>query len=412
MNKSLISAVCLLLVSTVSKSDGLINNANINEAPFPIYNTTTPAASPTTGMRLDFWCNSNTLDESTKTITFNNVYKEEVYGYGGQVGWDFSSSVLSVSDYKYLVVSLNNSSAPSKVQIRLCNQKASENDRGYVPMVKNSDNTYDESCIKTGSNHVDIDLHNGYFRDQLKDDNHTTDISTVDIKTLYSMRFWEFTGNGTVHKINLSNVFLTNTLPSWNSPVSRSTTTGNYGTVCLSYPATAENAYIYTVSGKSTDGKTIYISYYNGLLQAGVPYIYKSLSDAGVKFYQIENSTLVASAGTAPNGLTGCLSATSITKDANCYVLKNNQWYLVHSDNFKCGANRAYINMTDMTVVTSSAKAMSMDVQGELTAINAAEVNDDGGNEATYSITGMKIDSDKNLPKGLYIRGGKKFIVK
>lgn len=418
MNKSLISAVCLLLVSTVSKSDGLINNANINEAPFPIYNTTTPAASPTTGMRLDFWCNSNTLDESTKTITFNNVYKEEVYGYGGQVGWDHSASdnAIDVSGYTYLVVSLNNSSAPSQVQLRLCT--ASSNTRGYVPLKVNADNAYVENNIASGSNHVVVNLKEDYFRDQAQyedkkeyDAGGTPNKSVMNFTSLTDVIFWECGGNS-VHKINLSNVFLTNTLPSWDSPVTRSTTTGNYGTVCLSYPATAENAYIYTVSGKSTDGKTIYISYYNGLLQAGVPYIYKSLSDAGVKFYQIENSTLVASAGTAPNGLTGCLSATSITKDANCYVLKNNQWYLVHSDDFKCGANRAYIDMTNMTVVTSSAKAMSMDVQGELTAINAAEVNDDGGNEATYSITGMKIDSDKNLPKGLYIRGGKKFIVK
>jgi hypothetical protein len=282
-------------------------------------------------------------------------------------------------------------------------------------MVKNSDNTYDESCIKADINHVDIDLKTGYFRDQQEFENeskgHPIVVTQKEITALYSLRFWEDYSN-TEHKINFSNVFLTNTLPNWGSPVTRSTTTGNYGTVCLSYPATAENAYIYTVSGKSTDGKTIYISYYNGLLQAGVPYIYKSLSDAGVKFYQIENSTLVASAGTAPNGLTGCLSAIHITKDANCYVLKNNQWYLVYSDNFNSAANRAYINMNDVPEVSSPAKAMSMDVQGELTAINAAEVNDDEGNEATYSITGMKIDSDKNLPKGLYIRGGKKFIVK
>ena len=125
--------------------------------------------------------------------------------------------------------------------------------------------------IVSGSNHVDIDLQNANFT--LNDAG--TVIQTT-ISKLYNLKFWECYGN-TNHKMNLSNVFLTNTKPNWSVPVTRSTASGEFGTICLPYPATMENAYIYTVSGISADGKTVYLTHYNGLIQAGVPYIYKSL---------------------------------------------------------------------------------------------------------------------------------------
>jgi hypothetical protein len=225
--------------------------------------------------------------------------------------------------------------------------------------------------------------------------------------------FWECGGN-TVHKINFANVFLTNTLPDWDNPVPRTTTSGNYGTVCLPYPAICTDGYVYQIKSVNSAKTKIGIEPYNGVMRAGVPYIYKSIGD-GVNFYEIKDSRVLASVGGSNNGLIGCLNATtSITKNSNLYVLHNNMWYLVDSDNFSSAANRAYIDISQITPADDNtlAKGMIMDLSEETTGVNTINVSNNGEEEATYTITGVKLGKDATLQRGIYIRGGKKFVVK
>jgi hypothetical protein len=409
MKRNLTLAVFLLIGSAISMAADPINNTVINEAPFQI---------TTSAMKLDFWCNNNTLDESTKTITFNNIYNDEIYSYGGQVGWDHSASAIDVTSYKYLVIALNNSSAPSQVQIRLC--KESTNLRGYIPLKVNADNVYVENNIASGSNHLDLNLKEDYFRNQAQyEDNKeyldptNANKSVMNFTSLTDVIFWECGGN-TVHKINFANVFLTNTLPDWDNPVPRTTTSGNYGTVCLPYPAICTDGYVYQIKSVNSAKTKIGIEPYNGVMRAGVPYIYKSIGD-GVNFYEIKDSRVLASVGGSNNGLIGCLNATtSITKNSNLYVLHNNMWYLVDSDNFSSAANRAYIDISQITPADDNtlAKGMIMDLSEETTGVNTINVSNNGEEEATYTITGVKLGKDATLQRGIYIRGGKKFVVK
>jgi hypothetical protein len=335
MHKILLSAVFLLAGATVAMAGDPINNTVINETPFQI---------TTSAMTLNFF-DANTLDEATKTITFGSGTAS--YSEGGQVGWDYSSynpSYVDVSSYKYLIVSLNNSAAPSAVEARLCN--TSDGSAWYVPFC--TDGTTINNIV-SGSNHVDIDLQNANFT--LNDAG--TVIQTT-ISKLYNLKFWECYGN-TNHKMNLSNVFLTNTKPNWSVPVTRSTASGEFGTICLPYPATMENAYIYTVSGISADGKTVYLTHYNGLIQAGVPYIYKSLSADGVKFYQIEDDGVKATAGTTENGLTGCLTET--TGLSSKYACSGTDV----TETSTCAANQAYLDISKLSTATSGDEALTLD---------------------------------------------------
>lgn len=334
MHKILLSAVFLLAGATVAMAGDPINNTVINETPFQI---------TTSAMTLNFF-DANTLDEATKTITFGSGTAS--YSEGGQVGWDYSSynpSYVDVSSYKYLIVSLNNSAAPSAVEARLCN--TSDGSAWYVPFC--TDGTTINNIV-SGSNHVDIDLQNANFT--LNDAG--TVIQTT-ISKLYNLKFWECYGN-TNHKMNLSNVFLTNTKPNWSVPVTRSTASGEFGTICLPYPATMENAYIYTVSGISADGKTVYLTHYNGLIQAGVPYIYKSLSADGVKFYQIEDDGVKATAGTTENGLTGCLTET--TGLSSKYACSGTDV----TETSTCAANQAYLDISGLSTVTSGDEKLTV----------------------------------------------------
>jgi hypothetical protein len=335
-----------------------INNTVINEAPFQI---------TTAAMNLTFF-DSNALDEATKTITFGSGNTS--YVQFGQVGWDCSASPIDVrTSYRYLVVSLNNSTAPAMVQVRLRNTTGDTPE--YVPAKAEGG---DLNNIVNGSNHVDIDLLSGYFQ---KDGAAATQTA---INYIYKLIFWEYWGS-TAHKIYFSNVFLTNTLPNWSAPVTRATTSGNFGTICLSYPATAENAYIYTVSGKSADGKTIYLTHYNGLIQAGVPYIYRSLSDDGVKFYQIENDGVKATASTTENGLTGCLTAT--TGLSSMYACNG----IELAKTTECAANQAYLDISGLSTVTSGDEKLTVNTTPITTGIYTDEYTPLNSSKMATNIT-------------------------
>ena len=207
-------------------------------------------------------------------------------------------------------------------------------------------------------------------------------------------------------QLQLSNVFLTNTLPNWDNPVKK-IPSANYGTVCLPYNATVAGAYIYQITGKSSDGKSIYITPYNGLLHAGVPYIYKALtSGATVNFYQIESGTKLTTPS-SNGGLVGVFTGYAANGD-NYYVIKNDQLYQVNSSDVAL-TNGAYIDLNQLTIVAGSAKGFSIELGDGTTGIS--DINKDNTtskDNAIYTITGVKVSNDQQ--RGIYIKNGKKYI--
>lgn len=333
-------------------------------------------------MNLKIW-GENAFDDATKQQTLIE---------GGAAGWQYSSA-QDFSSYEYAVVVMNEPTHDD-LQLRFCN----ENNYGSAT---------EGAQIGAGNLYASFDL------DQLQK-KVNEELVAFDPSQVYISCFWAAGwGQGkTTH--SLSHVFLTNTLPNWENPDVRTTKANNYGTVCFEYPTVVSGAYIYTVEGKDAEGTTLYLKPYNGVLTAGVPYIYRSINEEGVNFYQMESEEAKSETPVTRNGLVGCLNATTVSEGG--YALHtDNAWYKI--DAHVTFTNRAYLNLDAVPVLAdeeAAAANVNRMVLGdwETTGIDEvkaspAQVDD----EAVYNLSGIKMDAD-NLPKGIYIRGGKKFIVK
>ncbi len=331
-------------------------------------------------MNLKIW-GENAFDDATKQLTLREA---------GAAGWQYSSA-QDFSSYEYAVVVMNEPTHDD-LQLRFCN----ENNYGSAT---------EGAQIGAGNLYASFDL------DQLQK-KVNEELVAFDPSQVYISCFWAAGwGQGkTTH--SLSHVFLTNVLPDWEKPEVRTTTVGNYGTVCFEYPAVVSGAYIYTVEGKDAGGTTLYLKPYNGVLTAGVPYIYRSIKE-GVNFYQMKSEEAKSKTPMTRNGLVGCLNT---TVDEGGYALHtDNAWYEIDAQ--VTFTNRAYLNLDAVPVLAdeeAAAANVNRMVLGdwEMTGIDEvkaspAQVDD----EAVYNLSGIKMDAD-NLPKGIYIRGGKKFIVK
>ena len=137
-----------------------------------------------------------------------------------------------------------------------------------------------------------------------------------------------------------------NATPDYTRPV----TEGRYGTICLPNGGVMTGATIFEIAYMDYKDNKPYKIYFdevlNGTMVAGMPYIFlpnESATQLGV-FY-----TDAADAEEGHhNGLYGKYTKTLLVKDAGNYILKNNQYWYVNSDNVYCDANRAYIVPADV----------------------------------------------------------------
>ena len=333
-------------------------------------------------MNLGLWnvFNNNAFDEDTKQLTL---------GLGGQAGWVYDSA-QDFSGYQYVVVVLNE---PNQYGLQLWLQGEGRPNPAKVQ----ADQIYTVADMTTWKEAVD----NG-------------DGELLDRSKISRLQFWIWgPGEDKTVTTSLSHVFLTNTVPDWENPEERTTTAGNYGTVCFEYPAVVSGAYVYTVEGKDAREETLYLKPYNGVLAAGVPYIYRSINEERVNFYLIKSDEAKSETPVARNGLVGCLNAT--VNEGGYALHTDNAWYKI--DQEVTFEDRAYLDLDAVPVLAdeeAAAANVNRMVLGdwETTGIDEvkaspAQVDD----EAVYNLSGVKMDAD-NLPKGIYIRGGKKFIVK
>ena len=335
----------------------------------------------TDGMK-NYHGDGNAFDDATKQLTLE---------VGGAAGWEYNAS-RDFSGYAYAVVVMNEPNHDD-FQLRFFNE-----------------NNYWSAATECK---LDNNLYASFNLDELNLMNNGEVTGSFNSSQVYIACFWA-AGWGQVKTTHsLSHVFLTNTLPDWKNPDVRTTKANNYGTVCFEYPTVVSGAYIYTVEGKDDEGTTLYLKPYNGVLTAGVPYIYRSINDEGVNFYQMKSEEAKSETPMTRNGLVGCLNT---TVDEGGYALNtDNAWYKI--DEQVTFTNRAYLNLDAVPVLAdeeAAAANVNRMVLGdwETTGIDEVKASptqvDD---EAVYNLSGIKMDAD-NLPKGIYIRGGKKFIVK
>lgn len=179
----------------------------------------------------------------------------------------------------------------------------------------------------------------------------------------------------------------------------RAVTAGNYGTICLPYDAVVEGAELYSIASKDAAATSISLSEETAI-KAGVPYIFKATA---ANFNAAYTSDTEATEASAANGLVGSFEGTAVA--AGNYVIKNNA-VCPAGDGVTIGANKAYINLTDVPA-SSTTGSVKLFINGDADAISA--INAESRNEAIYNVAGQRL---QKVQKGVNIVGGKKIVVK
>lgn len=207
----------------------------------------------------------------------------------------------------------------------------------------------------------------------------------------------------------------------------RNVTAENFGTICLPNNVSAADytgVEFYTVAGKRTENGVV-----NSVvlaeateLTAGVPYIFRATTDKLVAAYSGNAVTVAAS----ENGLHGTLTAVNVAQDADdtalegMYILTGNKLQLCGKGCW-LGANRAYINMTEVPEADASVKGLEIGFDGLLTGVETAKNNAAaaGATVDVYTLNGICVrtqvraaEATNGLPKGIYLVNGEKVIVK
>lgn len=194
----------------------------------------------------------------------------------------------------------------------------------------------------------------------------------------------------------------------------REVTAGAYGTICLPFAVAAGDfagVKFYQIVSKKMSGETL--KYVNleevTSLAAGAAYIYQADEEATklIAAYSGEEVTAVSEAALSGTGLTGTFEKAYIPQGK--YMMKNGNIYLVDQANYiYCGANKAYIDLTDVPEeISANIKGIRLyngDIETGISAINAESLNG-----SVYNLAGQRVKATK---AGIYVAGGKKVVVK
>lgn len=201
-------------------------------------------------------------------------------------------------------------------------------------------------------------------------------------------------------------------------------------TVCLPYAATVpDGCTAYEVTGGAAGDTVTLVS--ADALAANTPYIVELEGGGNVCFYGTSADAVTDSTTTSDG-----VAETETYKDylmkgvyqqyhtvyapAGSYVLQHQDsygtafYYVDNGNKIKVGQFKGYI---DLGSNSSEAKALTLVYAdgNETTGISSvdASTTERSASQAVYNLQGVRVgESTESLPKGIYIRGGKKFVVK
>ena len=187
---------------------------------------------------------------------------------------------------------------------------------------------------------------------------------------------------------------------------SRAVTSGAWGTICLPNDVAADDyagVKFYSIAGKdkAVDPTSITLQEVSEL-EAGVPYLFQVNEDAS-KLLAAYGKQSVATAG-SNNGLIGSFAGTDVAE--GMYLLSGGKIVLCGTE-CSIAANRAYIDMSQVPVVSAGVKGVTFFFNGQV-GVNGLEA-DNQKKTAVYDLTGRSVNQTQ---QGLYIVNGKKVMVK
>ena len=255
----------------------------------------------------------------------------------------------------------------------------------------NADNSYTAT----------INLANGITTNNELGENPAT---AIDLTKINSLRFWAWAGevSATIDEMYLER--------DGKQYILRSNTAADkYGTICLPFAASKpDNANVYDVVG--WDASNVYLSEESvSSLEAGKAYIFQSIDANDITFTKTDTDENLTEPAASTNMLHGQFSGSNYVP-LNSYILKNGEWKKVVKENSNTVSNyRAYLTkLANLEVTTPSPSARVMNLDGDKTTgiktIKTAETAD-----AVFTLSGVQV---KQPTKGIYVKNGKKFIVK
>ena len=197
----------------------------------------------------------------------------------------------------------------------------------------------------------------------------------------------------------------------------RSTTSGDYGTICLPYAVAAEDmagAEFFSIAGKVMKGEEPQSIVLNQVttLEAGVPYIFSATSDKLIAAY---SGKAVAVAEEA-NGLIGSFEGQDVAE--GMYLISAQNKVQLCGKSCKISGNRAYIDMNEVPEYSGEVGVNQRLISFEA-ATGISETMVEGGLADVYTLSGVEVrhqvdesEATQGLPQGIYIVNGKKVVVK
>lgn len=197
----------------------------------------------------------------------------------------------------------------------------------------------------------------------------------------------------------------------------RSTTSGDYGTICLPYAVAAEDmagAEFFSIAGKVMKGEDPQSIVLNQVttLEAGVPYIFSATSDKLIAAY---SGKAVAVAEEA-NGLIGSFEGQDVAE--GMYLISAQNKVQLCGKSCKISGNRAYIDMNEVPEYSGEVGVNQRLISFE-DATGISETMVEGGLADVYTLSGVEVrhqvdesEATQGLPQGIYIVNGKKVVVK
>ena len=202
-------------------------------------------------------------------------------------------------------------------------------------------------------------------------------------------------------------------------------------TVCLPYDAAIpDGCTAYKVTGGTVNG-TVTLEAAEDSLIADVPYIVELTDGGDVCFYGNNNDTpteIKATAAAETDTYTdyvmkGVYTDETVYAPKGSYVLQNQDsygtafYYVANADKIKVGQFKGYISLDSDEESSDAPLSIVYADGGEATGISNAGVAASCGTTSAdtnvYNLQGVRVsDSTGSLPKGIYIRGGKKFVVR
>ena len=353
---------------------------------------------------------SNTIWGTAEQNVVNTATGQISYSEGGNsVGWQFSPAI-DLTQYDRLVVKVHPQSVTFSgdwgvgVSLFLDVDGKSDNE---VYMEKWNSATNNEDSYFTREVDLTKTLKSGVDHDGTE----------VSVSAVTQFRFRT---EGAALSFQIDEIYLEKDGEQY---ILRSNITADkYGTICLPFAVSVpNNATVYDVVGyygtEASNPSALYLSEVNSLT-AGKAYVFKSTDANDITFTKTGTDDNLNAPIASTNMLHGQFAGAADVPE-NSYILSSNTWKRVAAGkNNKVKNYRAYLTL-DNTLYTTTPPGNNapgmvvMDLAGiDVTAINAT-LNDKGqmtNDKVVYDLSGRKVAQPTK--KGIYVKNGKKYVVK